>query len=226
MGYSERGELSLAKYRTAKRNLSDLYVAEKALVKQMTRNREIIKNENPAELRKIDFSKRIESAEARKYALKKAMKDVYEIKEADFGNSKHSKAQAIIDSMQIQEQFGIRNYEELIETINYTEKNLVRLKEALARCENMTSYYENLKQNCGESEFVKISKQIYEFKKEHERICAIINSREQEYIALQRVLYGRNASRNIYQDEYKEKINYSDLFERHKIQIDYEHGAM
>ena len=221
---SRKGEVSLAKYRTEKRNLSDLYIAEKALVKQIAKNYEIMKIGDKDAMRKMDFSKRLESAEARKSANEESFKNHSAGKEMVLYSC--SKAQAIVDSMQIQDKLGIQNQQELITAIDYSEKNLVRLKEALARCEDATSYYENKKRNCEQSEFVKISKQIYEFKKEQERICEIINSREQEYLGLQRALYGRNICEGISQDEYRKTINYNELFERHKIKIDYDHEEM
>jgi len=175
------------------------------------------------ELRKMDFSKRIESAEARRYAAKESRKDSSKPAEAVFGSGKDGKAQAIIDSAQIQEKLGIRNQQELVEAIEYSERNLVRLKEAFARCEDKKIYYEDKRHSCEQTELVKISKQISVLEKEQERINEIIDSREKEYLELQRALYGRNICEGIYQDEYRKTINYNELFERHKIQIDYEH---
>ena len=72
---SRKGEISLAKYRTEKRNLSDLYIAEKALVKQIAKNYEIMKIGDKDAMRKMDFSKRLESAEARKSANEESFKN-------------------------------------------------------------------------------------------------------------------------------------------------------
>lgn len=223
---SQKGAVSLARYRTAKRNLSDLYTVEKALVGQIKINKEIMKSDKYAELRKMDFSKRIESAEARRYAAQEARKDPSRPAEAVFGSGKDSKAQAIIDSAQIQEKLGIRNQQELVEAIEYSERNLVRLKEALARCEDTKIYYEDKRRSCEQTELVKISKQISALEKEQERINEIIDSREKEYLELQRALYGRNIFEGIYREEFKKEINYNELFERYRMKIDYEHKEM
>ena len=175
------------------------------------------------ELRKMDFSKRIESAEARRYAAQEARKDPSRPAEAVFGSGKDSKAQAVIDSAQIQEKLGIRNQQELVEAIEYSERNLVRLKEALARCEDTKIYYEDKRRSCEQTELVKISKQISALEKEQERINATIDSREKEYLELQRALYGRNICEGISRGDYKKEINYSELFKRHRMKIDYEH---
>ena len=111
----------------------------------------------------------------------------------------------------------------MVEAIEYSERNLVRLKEALARCEDTKIYYEDKTSSCEQTELVKISKQISALEKEQERINEIIDSREKEYLELQRTLYGKNIFEGIYRDEFKKEINYSELFERHRMKIDYEH---
>ena len=220
---NQYGDISLAKYRLEKRNLSDLYSVEKSLIKQVKCNMELLQSNEPEKIRKMDFSKIIESAEARRYAQEQSSKDGNQLKEAVFGTGKDSKAQAIIDAAQIQEKLGISSHQELMEALIHSEKNLVRLKEALARYEDMVIYFEKKKRNCDKSELVKCSKYIIEYENEQKRINDLIVLREKEYLELRRALYGRNICEGIAQEGYQKRIDYGELFDRHKMQIDYDH---
>ena len=62
--------------------------------------------------------------------------------------------------------------------------------------------------------------------KEQEHINAVVDSREKEHLELQRALYGKNIFEGIYRDEFKKEINYNELFERHRMKIDYDHKEM
>lgn len=220
---AQSGETSLAKYRTAKRNLSDLYVAEKALVWQIAKNREILKNDSFEEIRKMDFSKRIDSAQARKHANEETFRDHSKVHEAVFGDGKYSDAQAIVDAYQIQKEYGINDQYELLDAVDYAEKNLVRLKEALFRCEDLEAHYRDKKQCCDDAELYKITKRINDIVEEQNRINNLIVFREAEYLKLRKALYGDNVYMGIQQKEFDKSINYAELFEKHKKQIDYEH---
>ena len=221
---NQKGEISLAKLRTERKNLSDLYIAEKALTRQIAKNKEIIKNGDVNEFRKLDFSKRIESAEARHIAKTESFKDHSKsIKESSFGNVEYSDAQAIIDSYQIQKELGICNHFDLYDRIEFSEKNLVRLKETLARNDDMLAYYNRKKATVEKNEQFKIISLICKLENEQDLINSIIIEREKEYLKLKRALYGSNIYTNISQDKYKNEIDYIDLFKRHKIEIDYEH---
>ena len=220
---AQSSEISLAKYRTAKKNLADLYVAEKALVWQIAKNREIFKNKSFEEIRKMDFSKRIDSAQARKHANKETFRDYSKVQDAVFSDGKYHTAQAIIDSYQIQREYGIQGRGELIETIEHCEKNLVRLKEALFRYEDLEAHYRDKKQYCDDTELHIITKRINDIVGEQERIKNLISMREAEYIKLRKALYGSNAYMGIHQKEFDKSISYSELFDKHKKQIDYEH---
>ena len=220
---AQSGETSLAKYRTAKKNLVDLYVAEKVLVRQISKNRDILKTQKFEDIRKMDFSKRIESAEARKYVKEKTFQDCSEVQEATFGDGKYSDAQAIVDSYQIQKEYGINNQYELLDAVDFAEKNLVRLKEALFRCEDLEAHYRDKKQYCDDTELYKITKRINDIVEEQNRINNLIVLREAEYLKLRKALYGDNVYMGIQQKEFDKSINYADLFEKHKKQIDYEH---
>ncbi|MBR5306715.1 MAG: hypothetical protein IKU47_07320, partial [Oscillospiraceae bacterium] len=218
---SQPGEISLAKYRTEKRNLSDLYVAEKALTRQIAKNRELLKKGNKDDISKIDFSKRLESAEARRTAKAESFKGHTAAKEMILYSC--SKAQAIVDSAEIQRKFGIQNQYELVQSIEFYEKNLVRLKEALARNEDLEGYYRDKKLQCEQSELFKISKLIDEAVKEQKRIEQLLALRESEYIQFKRAAYGDDVYYGFAQEEFQQNINYTELFERHKPSIDYEH---
>lgn len=217
------GEIYRSKYITEKRNLSDLYIAEKALTRQIAKNKEIFANANAAAQRKMDFTKRLESAKARSNAQKESKRDHSKPHEAVFGDGSYSKAQAIMDLLQIQREYGIQNDSELMETIDSAEKNLVRLKEALNRNEDVIEYHNNKRKDAAPEDIFKIEKYIRRLQKEQEEITKLISLREQEYRRLRKALYGLNAAKGYSQDEFSDEISYNELFDRHAIRIDYEH---
>ena len=111
----------------------------------------------------------------------------------------------------------------MFERLDYAEKNLVRLKEALFRCEDLEAHYRDKKQYCDDAELYKITKRINDIVGEQERIKNFIAMREAEYIKLRKARYGSNAYMGVTQQEFDKSINYLEIFEKHKKQIDYEH---
>lgn len=218
---SQPGETSLARYRAEKRTLLDLYVAEKSLTRQIAKNRDLLKKGSKDDILKIDFSKRLESAEARRTAKTESFKDHTVAKEMVLYSCNN--AQAIIDSAEIQQKLGIQSQAELIQSIEFFEKNLVRLKESLARNEDLEEYYRNKKLQCEQSELCKISKCIDDSVKEQERIKQLLALRESEYMQLKRAAYGDDVYHGFDHEEFQQNINYSELFEKHKPKIDYNH---
>ena len=110
-----------------------------------------------------------------------------------------------------------------MQSIEFYEKNLVRLKEALVRNEDLEDFYRRKKLHCEQSELLTVARCIENAVEEQKHIKQMLALREEEYLKLKRADYGDDMYHGFIQEEYSKSINYTELFERHKPTIDYDH---